>query len=75
MVLIPRCPIFALAVHIGHRNQPRGCQGMVISSRQFWVRGQPGPPLRSCTGFPEGCGRNVFMQLAYPLLLLVVSLL
>eukprot|EP00435_Cladocopium_sp_Y103_P065573 s99_g27.t1 len=28
-------------------------------TRQFWVRGQPGPPLRSCTGFPEGCGLSV----------------
>eukprot|EP00435_Cladocopium_sp_Y103_P002091 s1587_g1.t1 len=58
---LPRYPLFEIAVHIGI------CPGIVRAwasavsqvTRQFWVRGQPGPPLRSSTGYPEGCGLSV----------------
>lgn len=61
MVLIPRCPVFALAVHIGiSPGVVRAWSSAVAEvTRQFWLRGQPGPPLRSCIGFPEGCGLSV----------------
>eukprot|EP00435_Cladocopium_sp_Y103_P003478 s3111_g1.t1 len=58
---LPRCPLFEVAIHIGVCPQVvRGWAAAVSGvTRQFWVRGQPGPPLRSSTGFPEGCGMSV----------------
>ena len=58
---LPRGPIFHAAVQIGiHPRIVKGWLGAVSGiTRHVFVRGQPGPGLKSFSGFPEGCGLSV----------------
>ena len=56
--LLPRLPLLAIGLHLG---LPRPiirawAQALHQMERAFSVRGTIGPPLRSTTGFAEGCG-------------------
>ena len=56
--LLPRLPLLAIGVHLGLpkpivRAWANALHQMV---RAFSIRGTIGPPLRSSTGFAEGCG-------------------
>ena len=59
--LLPRQPLKAIAIQIGIPK------GLVMAwhsylgqlERRFVVRGSTGPPIRSVTGFPEGCPLSV----------------
>ena len=59
--LIPRDPVFNIAIHIG--IPPRIVRGwaaaVTLNRRHFFIRGSPGPGLTSATGFPEGCAMSV----------------
>lgn len=58
---LPREPIFRAAIQIGISPQIiRAWVGAVTGiTRHFYVRGEPGPGIKSCTGFPEGCPLSV----------------
>ena len=59
--LIPRDPVFNIAIQVG--VAPRIVRGwsaaVTLNQRHFFIRGCPGPGLTSCTGFPEGCAMSV----------------
>ena len=56
--LLPRMPLLAIGVHLGlPRPIVRAwAQALHQMERAFSVRGTIGPPIRSSTGFAEGCG-------------------
>ena len=58
---LPREPIFRAAIQIGISPQIiRALIGAVTGiTRHLYVRGEPGPGIKSCTGFPEGCPLSV----------------
>ena len=58
---LPREPIFRAAVQIGVSSQVVRAWAAAVTgvTRHFFVRGQPGPGLKSSTGFPEGCPLSV----------------
>ena len=59
--LLPRRPLEAIAEHVGIPK------GIVVAwhhyigqlERRFVIRGSTGPPVRSVTGYPEGCPLSV----------------
>ena len=59
--MIPRDPIWRAAIHVGIPGQlVRAWAGFVSqSSRFFCIRQTYSRGLRSCTGYPEGCGLSV----------------
>ena len=59
--LIPRDPVYNIAVRIGiaPRIARAWAASVVLNQRHFYVRGCPGPGLTSSTGFPEGCAMSV----------------
>ena len=63
---LPRLPILAACSHFG--APPEIIRGWNASLRQlqrrFVIRGGTGPPVRSCTGFAEGCSLSVVGMLA-----------
>eukprot|EP00435_Cladocopium_sp_Y103_P027033 s874_g6.t1 len=58
---IPREPTFHAAIHVGICAPIiRAWMGAVTGvTRHFFIRGEPGPGLRSSSGFPEGCPLSV----------------
>ena len=58
---IAREPVFHAAIHIGISPEiVRAWVGAVTGiTRHFFVRGEPGPGLKSSTGYPEGCPLSV----------------
>ena len=59
--MIPRDPIFRAAIHFGlSPGLVRGWAGFVGATTRFFViRSTLSEGLRSCTGYPEGCGMSV----------------
>ena len=59
--LLPRDPVFNIAIHIGiaPRIVRAWAAAVTLNRRHFYVRGCPGPGLPSSTGFPEGCAMSV----------------
>ena len=58
---LPRTPVFALGSKAGLPQQLTTAWSGAVSGccRRFQIRGSVGPPLLSCTGFPEGCALSV----------------
>ena len=59
--LLPRLPVEEVAIHVG---LPRGLVRMwhryiAQLERRFVIWGSTGPPIRSTTGYPEGCALSV----------------
>ena len=63
---LPRTPLLAICHHLGI---PKGLvkawsKALCQMERRFVIRGATGPPLRSSTGFAEGCGMSVVAMVA-----------
>lgn len=63
---LPRCPLLAVCKHLGiHNGIIRGwASALTQMTRRFSIRGGIGPPLKSSTGFAEGCGLSVVAMVA-----------
>ena len=63
--MIPRIPTLELALHLGvHPALVRAWGSALVQvERRFRVTGGVSPPLRSTTGFPEGCSLSVCSML------------
>lgn len=59
--LIPRDPVFNIAIHVGvaPRIVRAWASAVTLNRRHFFVRGSPSVGLSSSTGFPEGCAMSV----------------
>lgn len=58
---LPRCPLLAVCSHLGIHDGiiKAWMSGLAQMTRRFSIRGGVGPPLKSSTGFAEGCGLSV----------------
>ena len=58
---LPRLPVMKIGVTLGIAPQilQAWTSALHVMERRFYIRGATGPPLRSCSGFPEGCGMSV----------------
>ena len=63
---LPRCPLLEVCHHLGiHRGIIQAwASGLTQMVRRFSIRGGVGPPIRSTTGFAEGCGMSVVAMVA-----------
>ena len=63
---LPRTPLMSICVHLGLPKMVVNAWGkaLVRMQRRFVIRGATGPPLRSTTGFAEGCGMSVVAMVA-----------
>ena len=63
---LPRCPLLAVCQHLGiHDDIIRAwSSGLTQMIRRFSIRGGVGPPIKSTTGFAEGCGMSVVAMVA-----------
>ena len=63
---LPRCPLLAVCSHLGiHKGIIKAwMSGLAQMTRRFSIRGGVGPPLKSSTGFAEGCGLSVVAMVA-----------
>ena len=64
--LLPGEPLFAACVRLGAPGPVvRGwLQALIQLERRFIIRGGASDPVRSATGYPEGCGLSVVAMLA-----------
>ena len=64
--LLPREPLIAACVKLGAPGPVLRAWSSALHQlqRRFIIRGGASPPLRSVTGFPEGCGMSVVAMLA-----------
>lgn len=58
---LPRLPAMQVGVHLGIPTQilHAWASALNVMGRRFFIRGATGPPLKSRSGFPEGCGMSV----------------
>ena len=63
---LPRVPLVSACITLGMPGEIARAwqQGLSSIERRFDVRGSTGPPLRSTTGFPEGCPLSVVAMLS-----------
>ena len=63
---LPRTPLFGVLKHLGAPPQVLRAwsQALALMERRFSIRGSVGDPLRSSTGFAEGCSLSVAAMVA-----------